>query len=109
MSRFCEECKLVSTNVNQIQAKQTIHFTFFYIGRMGFKRGDGGTGHVPDPPPHSLDIFVPLPVRNAFLPAALKFRENTASVRIEPTTSGLDLPLLFRPKLRGRTEKVGDD
>ena len=24
VSRFCEECKLVSTNVNQIQVKQTI-------------------------------------------------------------------------------------
>ena len=32
------------------------------------------------------------------------------SVGIEPTTSGLDLPLLCTPtKLRGQTEKVGDD
>ena len=31
------------------------------------------------------------------------------SVGIEPTTSGLDLPLLCRTELRGRTEKVGDD
>ena len=30
------------------------------------------------------------------------------SVRIKPTTSGLDLPLL-PTELRGRTEKVGDD
>ena len=28
---------------------------------------------------------------------------------IEPTTSGLDLPLLLPTELRGRTEKVGDD
>ena len=31
-----------------------------------------------------------------------------ASVRIKPTTSGLDLPLL-PTELRGRTEKLGDD
>ena len=32
------------------------------------------------------------------------------SVGIEPTTSGLDLPLLCRLSyVRGRTEKVGDD
>ena len=31
------------------------------------------------------------------------------SVGIEPTTSGLDLPLLCRLELRDRTEKVGDD
>ena len=31
------------------------------------------------------------------------------SVGIEPTNSGLDLPLLCRLVLRGRTEKVGDD
>ena len=31
------------------------------------------------------------------------------SVGIEPTTSGLDLPLTLPTELRGRTEKVGDD
>ena len=31
------------------------------------------------------------------------------SVGIEPTTTGLDLPLPLLTKLRGRTEKVGDD
>ena len=31
------------------------------------------------------------------------------SVGIEPTTSGLDLPLPLPTKLRCRTEKVGDD
>ena len=59
------------------------------------------------PPLHSPDIFVPLPVRNAVLPAALKFRENTASVGIEPTTSGLDLPLLFRLSYEVAQRKSG--
>ena len=31
------------------------------------------------------------------------------SVGIEPTTSGLDLPLTLPNELPGRTEKVGDD
>ena len=31
------------------------------------------------------------------------------SVGIEPTTSGLDLPLLCRLSYEGRTEKVGND
>ena len=39
----------------------------------------------------------------------MRQRKNIlTSVGIEPTTSGLDLPLLCR-LLRGRTEKVGDD
>ena len=31
------------------------------------------------------------------------------SVGMEPTTSGLDLPVTLPTELRGRTEKVGDD